>query len=82
MVIGTKSTSTIFDVLDIGIKEHIREVGYPEEIHYKTDGCEFFVSGKDFDNKIDALRVIFKPRRVSLAMSCPRNCSRQASRTK
>ena len=29
MVIGTNSRTTIFDVLQIGVTEHIREVCYP-----------------------------------------------------
>jgi len=62
MVIGTNSRTTIFDVVQIGVKEHIREVGYPEELHFETHDCTMLVSGIDFDNRVDALRITMKPK--------------------
>ncbi len=60
MVIGTNSRTTIFDVLQIGVTEHIREVGYPEELHFESDDCTMLVTGTDFDSRVDTLRITLK----------------------
>ncbi|MGI6459504.1 MAG: hypothetical protein ACOX5J_05315 [Candidatus Hydrogenedentales bacterium] len=62
MVIGTNSTTSIFDVLQIGVKEHIREVGYPEELLFETHNCTMLITGADFDNRVDSLRITLKPK--------------------
>ena len=62
MVIGTNSKMSIFDVLQIGVREHIREVGYPEELFFETHDCTILLSGTDFDNRVDSLRITLKPK--------------------
>lgn len=62
MVIGTNSRTSLFDVLQIGVREHIREVGYPEELFFETHDCTILLSGTDFDNRVDSLRITLKPK--------------------
>ena len=62
MVIGTNSRTTIFDVLQIGVTETIREVGYPEELSFETSNCTMIAGGENFDNRVDSLRITLKPK--------------------
>jgi twitching motility protein PilT len=62
MVIGTRSTSTILEVFRIGITELSREVGYPKEVIYKTDGCELHVLAEDIIKRVDSLAISFTPK--------------------
>lgn len=59
MVIGTQSTSTLMDVLRIGITELVREVGVPSEVVYKAELCEMVVKAADMSKRIDTLRINF-----------------------
>ncbi|HPX41291.1 MAG TPA: ATPase, T2SS/T4P/T4SS family, partial [Candidatus Hydrogenedentes bacterium] len=44
------------------MREHIREVGYPEELFFETHDCTILLSGTDFDNRVDSLRITLKPK--------------------
>jgi len=62
MFIGTKSSSTILDVLSIGIKELIPQVGLPSEVQFRSPNCEMLVSSVDMDKRVDRLRIVFECR--------------------
>ncbi len=74
MVIGTQSTSTIFNVLEIGVKELTREMGLLEQVEYKTKACDMSITATDMPNRVDTLRISFTlkegvtPQQVSTAM--------------
>ena len=59
MLIGSKSTDTLFDVFRTGISETIREVGLPEEVSYTTRGCELISRAMDYTKRVDSLFVKF-----------------------
>src|SRR5690606_27137250 len=60
MFIGTRSSSTILDVLRTGLTELVRQQGLPEELSYKTNDCEMQVRGADLNHQIDIMRVAFR----------------------
>lgn len=62
MFIGTKSSSTILDVLHIGVHEIIRQSGIPSEMRFETYNCEMTINSTQMDKKIDRLRIHFTPK--------------------
>ena len=60
MFIGSKSTSTVLDVFKIGLNELTREVGLPEELHYRTRDCEIAARGADLSKRVDVVRIAFQ----------------------
>jgi len=59
IVIGTNSNSTLFDVFKTGIDEVIRKNGMPEKLTFKTPQCELTARSKEFDKKVEMLRISF-----------------------
>ena len=59
MLIGSRSTDTIFDIFRTGISETLREVGLPEEVAYITRGCELITRAMDFNKRVDSLYIKF-----------------------
>lgn len=59
MFIGSKSSSTILDIIRIGLTELVRQVGAPREVQYKTRACEILAKGADISKRVDVLRIQF-----------------------
>jgi twitching motility protein PilT len=59
MFIGTKSTNTVFDVLDIGIRGLIRETGIPTSVLYTTNRVEMRMESSQMDQRVDRLIIKF-----------------------
>ena len=59
MLIGSRSTDTIFDIFRTGISETLREVGLPEEVSYTARGCELVTRAPDLTKRVDSLYVKF-----------------------
>ncbi|MEX2015819.1 MAG: PilT/PilU family type 4a pilus ATPase, partial [Candidatus Hydrogenedentales bacterium] len=59
MVIGTKSTSTIFDMFQTGVKEVIRAMGLPTELSFSTPGAVITAKSSEFDKKIEFYKIDF-----------------------
>ena len=74
MLLGSKSTDTIFDVFKIGVTDMARMNGLPAEIHFKAPVCEIMARAADITKRIDTLRVTFPlkegadPNRMNAAM--------------
>jgi hypothetical protein len=47
MFIGSQSTSTILDILRIGLHEVIRATGIPSEVKISTEGCSLVAKSSD-----------------------------------
>ena len=62
MYIGSQTNSTLVDVFRIGLQEVIKATGLPEEVRFNTDNCTLFIRGTDLANRIDQLRILFKPK--------------------
>ena len=62
MFLGSKSNSTVLDVFRVGFGELFRQNGLPEEVHYRTDGCEIRARAEDMTKRVDVLQVAFPVR--------------------
>ncbi|HOC74306.1 MAG TPA: hypothetical protein PKL54_15950, partial [Candidatus Hydrogenedentes bacterium] len=62
MYIGSQTNSTLVDVFRIGLQEVIKATGLPEEVRFNTENCTLFIRGTDLANRIDQLRILFKPK--------------------
>ncbi|MCA1902866.1 MAG: Flp pilus assembly complex ATPase component TadA, partial [Candidatus Hydrogenedens sp.] len=59
MYIGSQSTSTILDILRIGLHEVIRATGIPSEVKITTEGCSIVVKSTDLSRKVDSMQITF-----------------------
>lgn len=59
MFIGTKSATTILDVLNIGVNELIRQTGIPSEVHYTNPLCDIQLQSSDLGKRVEKLRIHF-----------------------
>ncbi len=59
MVIGTNSKSTLFDVFRTGVTAVLKDLGQPEELRFKTNGCEFVARSSDMGKKVEYLHFNF-----------------------
>ena len=59
MVIGTKSTSTIFDMFQTGVKEVVRAMGLPTELSFSTPGAVITAKSSEIDKKIEFYKITF-----------------------
>ena len=59
MFIGSQSTSTILDILRIGLHEVIRATGIPSEIKISTEGCSLVAKSSDLSKKVDSMQITF-----------------------
>ena len=74
MVIGSNSKNTIIEVFRTGVREVIRKAGLPEEVAFKTNGCEVSTRSVDLGKRVDTCRITFTmkegtdPAQVSAAL--------------
>jgi len=74
MFIGAKSTSTIIEILQTGMKELIRDVGLVADVRFKTKNCKMVAKAANLQDRVDRLQVIFPlredatPEEVTAAM--------------
>lgn len=59
MFIGSQSTSTILDILRIGLHEVIRATGIPSEVKISTEGCSLVAKSSDLSKKVDSMQITF-----------------------
>ena len=59
MFIGSKTTSTIFDVFKIGLESLIREMGMPTELTYSTKIAVMTAKAADITKRVDHLKIRF-----------------------
>jgi len=59
MFIGTRSTSTIMDVVHVGVQELIRQAGIPSEVLFVTQHCRIYVQSAAMKTRVDRWRVEF-----------------------
>lgn len=62
MYIGSQSTSTIMDILRIGLHEVIRATGVPSEVKIHTEGCSIVAKSSDLSKKVDSMQISFVPK--------------------
>lgn len=67
MVIGFNSKSSLLDVLKTGVNELIRQFGYPEEVHFKTEGCEMTVTAAEISKRVDSWTIVFAAKSEDVA---------------
>ena len=59
MFIGTKASSTILEVLQIGVSELIRRTGIPSDVMYTSPYCDMQIQSAEMDKRVDRFRVEF-----------------------
>jgi twitching motility protein PilT len=59
MFIGSQSTSTILDVVRIGLHEVLRQAGTPAEVRLKTKYCSIYTKAPDLSKRVDLMVVSF-----------------------
>ncbi|MBI3119291.1 MAG: PilT/PilU family type 4a pilus ATPase [Candidatus Hydrogenedentes bacterium] len=79
MFIGSKSTSTILEVLYVGIREVIPRQGLPFEVRCVTNGCEIFARSADLTKRVEAMAITFPT--VEGASLQELNAAMEATRT-
>jgi len=60
MFIGTRSNSTILDVLQIGVSELTRQSGIPSDVVFTSPYCDMQIQSADMNKRVDRLRLEFK----------------------
>jgi twitching motility protein PilT len=62
MFIGSQSTSTIVDIIRIGMQEIIRQTGSPSEVKLKAPGCTITAKAPDLAKRVDFMQINFSAR--------------------
>ncbi|MFP4173821.1 MAG: type IV pilus twitching motility protein PilT [Candidatus Hydrogenedentota bacterium] len=62
MVIGTRSSSTVFDVFRIAATQLIRQSGPPKEFEVRTQDCTLYAKAENLQKRVDSLRIAFNPK--------------------
>ena len=60
MFIGTRSTSTILEVLQVGVSELTRQSGIPSDVVFTSPYCDMQVQSAEMDKRVDKFRIEFK----------------------
>lgn len=59
MYIGAQSTSNITDILQLGIKELVRDVGLVADVRFKTKHCKMTAKSANLQDRVDRWQIIF-----------------------
>lgn len=59
MFIGSKSTSTVFDIFRIGLENLIREMGMPAAVTFSAGDARMTAKAPDLTKRVDVLKIIF-----------------------
>ena len=62
MVIGTRSSNTVFDVFHIAATQLIRQTGPPKDFEVATENCRLYAKADNIQKRVDSLRVAFTPK--------------------
>jgi len=62
MFIGAQSTSTIIDILQLGIKELVRDVGLVAQVRFATKHCKMQAKSANLQERVDRWTVTFPVR--------------------
>ena len=59
MYIGAQSTSTIIEILQLGIKELVRDVGLVADVRFTTKRCKMQAKSANLQDRVDRWQIIF-----------------------
>jgi len=59
MLLGSRSSDTILDILKVGFTEFTYESGLPAELIYTSRACTMEAKGADLAKSVDSLRITF-----------------------
>lgn len=59
MYIGAQSTSKIVDILQLGIKELVRDVGLVAQVRFTTKSCKMLAKAANLQDRVDRWQITF-----------------------
>ena len=59
MFIGAQSTSTVIDILQMGVKELVRDVGLVADVRFKSKHCKMTAKSVNLQDRVDRWQLIF-----------------------